>query len=333
MLAMRISFRAGTVEWNPTLPANRGLLTARVLGLLAIVLSIAGCSSPQARKLNAQAARQNNLHGIFGTYDAEPRRADGRVDVERLVAELTAIKAGTYNFLVWRAATDWEDLKLFLPRAREHQIKVWVTLVPPSESPPHTRQYSEPFRLDYQRWAVEIARLSVQEPNLVAWSLDDFSYDSKTFTPEYMETMINGARAINPRLAFVPCLYYGHVTPQLAAKYRRFMDGVLFPYRHEAGKRNLSDWDTLEAELARVRERFGGELPVILDVYATRHSQLNDSTAEYVRQVMLIGRRCADGVIIYQHQYEASSPEKYRVIKELFDGWAKEKPRKTPART
>ena len=31
---------------------------------------------------------------------------------------------------------------------------------PPSESPPHTRQYSEPFQLDYQRWAAEIARLS-----------------------------------------------------------------------------------------------------------------------------------------------------------------------------
>ena len=102
-------------------------------------------------------------------------------------------------------------------------------------------------------------------------------------------------------------------------------------YRHEAGKRNLSQWDTLEAELARVKDRFGGGLPVILDVYATRHSQLNDSTAEYVRKVMTIGRRCADGVIIYQHQYEADSPEKYRVIKELFARWASEKPRKAPA--
>jgi hypothetical protein len=303
----------------------------RSLGLLVILLSLAGCSSPKATQAKAQAARANNLRGIFGTYDAEPRKPDGRVDVERLVNELTAIKANTYNFLVWRAATDWEDLKLFLPRAREHRIKVWVTLVPPSESPPHTRQFSEPFRLDYQRWAVEIAKLSVQQPNLVAWSLDDFSYDSKIFTLEYMEQMVKGAQAINPKLAFVPCLYYGHVTPQLAAKYRPFLDGVLFPYRHEAGKRNLSEWDTLEAELARVKERFGGGLPVILDVYATKHSQLNDSTAEYVKQVMIIGRRCADGVIIYLHQYEASSPEKYHVIKELFDRWASEKTGKAPA--
>ena len=130
------------VEWLGT-----GLLATRSLDLLFVLLLLAGCSSPQTTKRNAQAARVNNLRGSFGTYDAEPRQADGRVDVERLVAELTAIKANTYNFLVWRAATDWEDFKLFLPRAREHQIKVWVTLVPPSESPPHTGQFSEPFRL------------------------------------------------------------------------------------------------------------------------------------------------------------------------------------------
>jgi hypothetical protein len=116
----------------------------------------------------------------------------------------------------------------------------------------------------------------------------------------------------------------------LATKYRPFVDGILFPYRHEAGKRNLSDWDTLEAELARVKERFGGDLPVILDVYATKHSQLNDSNAEYVKQVMTIGRRSADGVIIYCHQYEASSPEKYQVVKDLFAQWASEKRGKAP---
>jgi hypothetical protein len=292
---------------------------AAVVSPLALLLLLAGCRTPTAGD-----QRAGGLRGVFGTYDAEPRKSDGRVDVERLVSELVAIKANTYNFLIWRAATDWEDFKLFLPRAREKHIRVWVTLVPPSESPPHTRQYSEPYRLDYARWAAEIARLSLQEPNLVAWSLDDFSYDSKTFTVQYMEKMIGDSRRINPRLAFVPCLYYGHITPKLAETYRPFMDGVLFPYRHEAGKRNLSQWDTLESEVARIKGRFGGALPVFLDVYATKHSQLDDSTADYVQQVMALGRRCADGVLIYQHQYEASSPEKYRVIKTLFEQWANE---------
>ena len=294
------------------------------LVFLAAVAPLVGCKSPADAMARAQARRISSLQGTYGTYDAEPRRPDGRVDVERLVAELVAIRANTYNFLVWRAASDWEDFKLFLPRARAKGIRVWVTLVPPSESPPHTRQYSEPFRLDYQRWAVEIAKLSVQEPNLAAWSLDDFSYDSKTFTPEYMRQMIEASRRINPRLAFVPCLYYDHITPQLAEKYRPFVDGILFPYRHESGKRNLSQWDTLASELARIRERFGSGVPVFVDVYATRHSQLKDSTAEYVEQVMNIGRRTADGVLIFCHQCQDSSPEKYQVIKDLFNRWASE---------
>jgi hypothetical protein len=65
-------------------------------------------------------------------------------------------------------------------------------------------------------------------------------------------------------------------------------------------------------------------VPVFVDVYATRHSQLKDSTAEYVEQVMNIGRRTADGVLIFCHQCQDSSPEKYQVIKDLFNRWASE---------
>ena len=248
----------------------------------------------------------------------------GRVDTDRLVNELVAIKANTYNFLVWRATNDWEDFKLFLPKARQHNINVWITICPPSESPPRTRHYSEPFRLDYLRWAREIATLSLQEPNLKAWSIDDFIYSRSTFTLDYVTQMVNGAHKINPRLAFVPCLYYGNVTPKLAENYRPLVDGVLFPYRHEAGKMNLSQWDTLEPEITRIKTRFGGDIPVFVDVYATKHSQLNDSSPEYVEQVMKISRAKADGVFIYCHQYEDSSPGKYHVIKRLFGNWVDE---------
>lgn len=294
------------------------------MGLIPILILLAGCRTLPFDGQRDQIERSGRLRGTFGTYDDEPRQPNGRVDVDRLVAELVAIKANTYNFLIWRATNDWDDFKLFLPKARAQNIKVWVTLCPPSECPPHTQNYSEPFRLDYQRWAAEIARLSLKEPNLVAWSLDDFSYSSKTFTLEYITKMVGRARAINPKLAFVPCLYYGHVTAQLGARYRSLVDGILFPYRHEAGKRNLSDWDTLEAEVARVKLRFGSQLPVFVDVYATKHSQLNDSSPEYVEQVMKISRQHADGVLIYCQQYEDTSPAKYHVIKTLFWEWAAE---------
>jgi len=293
-----------------------------MLGVVASLVLGSGCATNVEKAQRIAAYRSGFLRGTFGTYDAEPRLPNGRVDVDRLVRELVVIKAGTYNFLVWRATNDWEDLKLFLPKARQQNIKVWVTICPPSECPPHTHNYSEPYRLDYQRWATEIAKLSLKQPNLVAWSLDDFSYSSETFTLAYVTEMVGRARKINPKLAFVPCLYYGHVTTKLGEQYRSLVDGILFPYRHEAGKRNLSDWDTLGAEIARIKQRFGGQLPVFVDVYATKHSQLNDSSPEYVEQVMKISRQHADGVLIYCHQYEETSPEKYHVIKRLFLEWA-----------
>lgn len=290
----------------------------RNLFFLLGVIFLAGCVSSPANKDFASNAWTKKT---FGTYDAEPRKADGRVDVDRLVRELVTIKAPTYNFLVWRATNDWEDFKLFLPKARKHGIKVWITICPPSESPPHSHNYSEPFRLDYLRWAEEIAKLSLQEPNLVAWSVDDYLYSPEKFTLDYIRQMVATARDINPKLKFIPCFYYGQVSEKVGREHREFIDGVLFPYRHEAGKRNLSDWDTLVAEIARVKARFGGQLPVYVDVYATKHSQLNDSSAEYVEQVMKIAREHAEGVMIYCHQYEDTSPAKYRVVKKLFLQW------------
>ncbi len=297
----------------PNLVLNFGVIAA-------CALCYCGCATQHSKNKSAQRKRIELLSGTFGTYAAEPRLADRRVDTDRLVAELVKVKANTYNFLIHHALTDWDDLQIFLPLARANHIKVWVTLVPPSEPP-----FAEPFQLDFHRWAIELAKLSLKEPNLVAWSIDDFSYDSKIFTSEYIKAMVEVSHAINSKLAFVPCLYFKQMKPALVEKYRPYVDGILFPYRHEMGQRNLTDWDTLEKEIAVFRQDFGPSVPVFVDVYATKHSQLNDSSPEYVRQVMTISRRCADGVLIFCHQYEDKSPEKYHVIKSLFEQWSAEK--------
>jgi hypothetical protein len=288
-----------------------------LLSLVVLMLSLTVSSCRSANQVTP-ADRAAALRGIFGTYDNEPRKADRHVDTDRLVAEIVKVKAQTYNFLIHHTSNDWDDLKIFLPTARKQNIKVWVTLVPPSEPPA-----SQPFGLDFQRWGIELAKLSLLETNLVAWSIDDFSYDAKVFTKEYIVKMVGDSRAINPRLAFVPCLYYGQMQKAgLVEKYRPVVDGILFPYRHEMIKANLSDWDTLEKEIRFFKTTFGSSVPVIVDVYATKHSRLNDSTPEYVRQVMMISRKSADGVLIFCHQYEDKNPEKYHVIKKLFDQWS-----------
>jgi len=122
------------------------------------------------------------------------RGKDRRVDVGRLVRELVGLRVNTYSWLVHDRDTDWQDFKLFLPLARAQGIKVWLTLVPPTESPPNNKMFSEPFRLDYECWAVEIAKLSVTEPSLIAWSIDDFTQNVQFFTPEKLRGIVKGAR-------------------------------------------------------------------------------------------------------------------------------------------
>lgn len=289
-----------------------------LLCCLSITTVALAADAPSTQRSDPAAERARVLRGTLATYDGEPRLVDKHVDIERLLTELKDLKVNTYNWLIWHEDTDWEDLHQFLPLARKAGIRVWVTVVPPSESPPRTRRYSEPFRLDYQKWAVEIARLSLREPNLVAWSIDDFLHNTETFAPDKLRPIISAAREINPRLAFAPCCYYRQVKRGLAKGYGDLLDGVLFPYRNESVEADLKDAGQVEREVKDLRAAFGPDVPIIVDVYATPHSRLGASTPEYVGEVIRAARATADGVMIYCHQDPRKQPQKYRVIRDEF---------------
>src|SRR2546427_6413770 len=182
-------------------------LSKSLIRVLALHV-LGGCATAPHSEESGRHQRAEVLIGTRATYCSAPRKSDGRVDVDRLVSELVEIHANTYSFCIHSRATDWDDLNLFLPRAREKGIRVWASIVPPSESPPHSKNYAEPFRLDYERWAVEFANLSRKEPNLVAWSIDDFTHNLKFYTPAYLRHMLDASHKINPKLALVPCCYY-----------------------------------------------------------------------------------------------------------------------------
>lgn len=274
------------------------------------------------KESNNSAFRAQALRSTLGTYCHPPRLKNGRADIQLLVDQLVDVHANTYSFCIHNAATDWDDLQQFLPLAARQGIRVWASIVPPSESPPRNKLYAEPFRLDYQRWAVEFARLSLRETNLVAWSIDHFSHNLKFYTPDYLGKMLTAAREINPRLAFVPCCYYKAITPDFVKNYEPLLDGILFPYRHDSDKANLTDPGLVGAEVGKIKNLTGPAFPVLIDVYATAHSTLGRSTPEYVRQVMTAGKSCADGVLVYCHQDPVLNPEKYQIIKQLFTAWA-----------
>jgi hypothetical protein len=200
---------------------------------------------------------------------------------------------------------------------------VWVTLLPPSESAPKTKHNSEPYRLDYERWAAELAELASREPALVAWSIDDYAYNLKTFTPDYMEKVIAAQRAKNPNVAFVPCVYYKQATPTFAERYKKFCDGILFPYRSESTTAGFQDAESVVPEVKSLKQLFGEDFPIIVDIYATKHSRLGPSTPEYVEQVMELAQPVADGIHIYRHQNKLDPNErpKFDIIQRVMSSW------------
>ncbi|MBF6627197.1 MAG: hypothetical protein ITG04_01645 [Proteiniphilum sp.] len=255
---------------------------------------------------------------ILGTYAGLPRLDNGRADIDKLMEQLKDLNANTYNWLIWQNENDWADLQLFLPMALKNRIAVWVSLVPPSESKPIAKWSSEPYGLDYIKWSEEIAKLSLQYPNLVVFSIDDFVHNLKTYTPEYLGKMMDEIDRINPSLQFIPCSYYRQITPDFAKNYAPYLDGLLFPYRAESEGGNLKNGSLVDAEIERLRTLFNGEMPIYIDVYLTAHSRLGASTPSYVEEVIRRGREHADGVLIYTHPNPVSDAEKYQIVKAAF---------------
>ncbi len=171
---------------------------------------------------------------LIADYDGELRRSDGRLDIPLMIQQLKGLKVNVYFYLLWHRATDWEDLQAFLPEARVAGIEVWAYLVPPSESPPNTSLYSEPFRLDYLRWGEEVGKLSVQQPNLTAFVIDDFWANGTFFTPEYVGRMRAAGRQYNPGLLFLPLMYYPEMSRKFVTDYRDAIDGAVVAYPGDA---------------------------------------------------------------------------------------------------
>ena len=101
---------------------------------------------------------------------------------------------------------------------------------PPTEGPPNGYPASEPFKLDYKRWAEEIARLSLQHTNLTGWVIDDFYANHSFFTPAYVGDMRERSQRINARLAFLPLMYFPEITPGFVREYSEVIDGVVIAY-------------------------------------------------------------------------------------------------------
>ena len=254
--------------------------------------------------------------GILGDYDAEPRTKEGRVDIPRLFKQIEAAHMNMYDFLLWHAKSDWEDFQVFAPEAKKRQLKVWITLVPPSEPPP-----SAPFGLDYIRWADEIGRLSKRYDNIIGVVIDDFwSGDNRAlFSPSYIARFVATLRSHNPRLAFLPTIYWGTVGDvEFLKNYRTSLDGIVFPYA------DLDSTKDLPTQLAACRKWLGPDKFLFINAYATGSSGTREKgprTAEYMRSLLAISREMCDGIRIYCLPKQDFADYRFAITAELYGKW------------
>jgi hypothetical protein len=299
-------------------PGREGAL---MVAWACLILSAAGpyCSAIE----DAYARRRSQpLYGSLCTYAAPPLLEDKRVDTQKLIAELVELRVNTYRWVSHQSEAGVEDLKKFLPLARAHNIRVWVTVNPPSERKPKDTRPLDERLAEYEKWAVDFAALSRTETNFVAWSIDDFVWNLKFFTPEAIKKIVMAARQINPSFAFLPCCYFKAATSRFVKDYGLLCDGVMFPYRDESGGANLQNPGHVEAEVKILRERFGPSCPIIVGVYSNPHSKLGPSKPEYVERVMAAAHRCADGVSVYRHPNPITAPERFEIVKRLYTAWS-----------
>jgi hypothetical protein len=282
----------------------------------------------QARLRREQAERRKllapQLAGTLGDYDAEPRTPDGRVDIPRLLEQIETAHMNMYDWLLWHAPTDWEDFQRFLPLAKERNLKVWVTLCPPSEQG-DGYPWSEPFRVDFLKWADEIGKLSKQYDNLVAMVIDDFwsGENHSLFTPDYIAKLVAALRAQNPKVAFLPTIYWGTIgDQQWIQDYGPLADGIVFPYAE------LETGDDLAEQLQACREWLGPVKFLMMNVYASGSSGSGEKeprTAEYMRKVLTVSRQMCDGIRIYcLPKDKLLEDHRYAITAELYGKWRAE---------
>lgn len=258
------------------------------------------------------------------------RTADGRTDIVRLLEALKRIGARDYLHLVWTEAKyphAWDDFALLAREFAQAKLGLWLYLTPPS-----AQGGPEPFGVDYVRWAVQCAKIAREFPAVKGLCIDDFNGAVKTLTPSYCRQMMTAARQLAPDLRLLAVCYFGYEHTIARHVEQGAIDGVIFPYFYP--HLNHSDTTQLRPQIEHYRAwldartgrgRVPGRMPLVVMVYAQRHSESTDApTPEYVKTAVQIGLHAtddglADGVVTY---CLPKDDQRYlRSLAEVFTRW------------
>ena len=285
----------------------------QIINIILVFALFVGCTSTSSQQASEM---------VIGTYSSPPHNGD-TILYDTLISQLEDLNCNTYNWLIMPNEKSYEQLKEFLPVAQKKGIEVWATLIPPVELA--SMAVGEYSTNDMRIWAAQLAGLSVKYPNFKAWTIDDFTHSVKLYTPKYVSEFQTIAKKINPGFKFYPVCYYKGMYPKFVSLYGSIIDGIVFPYRNESVEKNLTDPSHVASEINEIRNRFGRELPIFLDVYSSAHSKLGEPSPEFISKVIESGIQQADGIIIFRHPSPRWDSKKYEIVKTSIAKGLKEK--------
>lgn len=203
-------------------------------------------------------------------------------DITRVGPLMKAVKAAGFDTYDMQGnGPYWEEddfalLETVAQAAAAEGLKVWATLWPPSGSEALRKMPQEEAEEYFFSAAERFAEISLKYPNLVAFTIDDFSHNYGFYTPEMMAEMAHRWQAVNPKLLFVPLVYYPGVSEEIVRTRGPYMDGIVFHYRAESHPQQYMDeydpksfemyGDVMRHEFKQVRQIMG-EKPVIAGLY------------------------------------------------------------------
>ncbi len=269
---------------------------------------------------------------LLGDYvNVGVRTPEKRTDIDRLIKGLKEMGVQDYMHLVWtekRYPSAWQDFRLMAPEFQKANIGLWLYLTPPSEGVP------DPFGDDYVRWAIECAELAKRYPVIKGICIDDFNakLNIKKFTPAYCKEIMHEAHKIAPHLSLLVICYFGYQEAIAQHVEDGVIDGIIFPYffphkNHSSTSELLPQIKTLRNWLDEhtVKAGLPGRMPLVLMVYASKHSHSKDSpTSSYVKKCLEIGREStkkglADGTVTYC--LPKDDPIFVRSVSDVYNTW------------
>jgi len=125
---------------------------------------------------------------------------DGVIDWSKTDQAANALNINTITYLGnWGGFGQLPDV---LPAT---SLKVWVIL---ERNLSGTGAGVGPYGEDFEKWAEELAELSLKYPNLVAFQIDDTEpYLSTKLTADRLKSIMQSKNRINPNFRFLPVLY------------------------------------------------------------------------------------------------------------------------------